>query len=254
MIKDGIDETSVEGAADIPYAIPNILVDLHSPELPVPVQWWRSVGHSHTAFVVESFLDEIAHAAGRDPVQLRRELLAGHPRHLGVLELATERAGWGKALPNGHRLGVAVHASFGSYIGQVAEVSVADNGRIRVHRLVCAVDCGRIVNPDTIAAQMESTVVFGLTAALYGQITLQDGRVVQGNFEGYPLLGIDETPRIEVHILPSTEPPGGIGEPGVPPVAPAVANGLFAVSGARLRALPLTPEKVLAAMGKGKKT
>ena len=251
MIKEGIDETSVEGAADTPYAIPNILVDLHSPTQPVPVLWWRSVGHSHTAFVVESFLDEVAHAAGRDPVELRRTLLAKHPRHLGVLELAVQKAGWGKPLPAGRGMGVAVHSSFGSYVAQVAEVSVNKAGGVRVHRVVCAVDCGRIVNPDTIAAQMESGIVFGLTAALYGAITFKDGRVEQGNFDDYPLLRLDETPEIEVHIVPSTENPGGIGEPGVPPIAPAVANALFAVSGARVRSLPLTADKVLAAMGKG---
>ncbi len=251
MIKEGIDETSVEGAADTPYAIPNILVDLHSPTQPVPVLWWRSVGHSHTAFVVESFLDEVAHATGRDPVELRRTLLAKHPRHLGVLELAVQKAGWGKTLPAGRGMGVAVHSSFGSYVAQVAEVSVSKTGDVRVHRVVCAVDCGRIVNPDTIAAQMESGIVFGLTAALYGAITFKDGRVEQGNFDDYPLLRLDETPEIEVHIVPSTENPGGIGEPGVPPIAPAVSNALFAVSGARVRSLPLTAEKVLAAMGKG---
>jgi isoquinoline 1-oxidoreductase beta subunit len=251
MIKDGIDETSVEGAADIPYTVANILVDLHSPRLPVPVQWWRSVGHSHTAFVVESFLDEVAHATGRDPVELRRTLLSGQPRHLGVLDLAVQKAGWGKPLPDGHRLGVAVHASFGSFIAQVAEVSVGKAGKILVHRVVCAVDCGRIVNPDTIVAQIESAIVFGLTAALYGAITLKNGRVEQDNFNNYPLLRQDETPRIEVHIVPSTEAPGGIGEPGVPPVAPAVANALFAASGTRIRSLPMTPEKVMAVSGKG---
>jgi isoquinoline 1-oxidoreductase beta subunit len=249
MIKEGIDETSVEGAADTPYAFPNLLVDLHSPTLPVPVLWWRSVGHSHTAFVVESFLDEVAHAAGRDPVELRRALLAGHPRHLGVLELAAHQAGWGKTLEAGHGTGVAVHASFGSYIAQVAEISVSKSGRIRVHRVVCAVDCGRIVNPDTIVAQMESAIVFGLTAALYGEITIKDGRIEQGNFHDYPLLRLDETPRIEVHIVPGSDEPGGIGEPGVPPIAPAVANALFALSGARVRSLPLTSDKVRTALG-----
>jgi len=247
-IKDGIDPTSVEGAADLPYGIPNIRVDLHSPELPITVQWWRSVGHSHTAFVVESFLDEVAHAADRDPVEFRRKLLADSPRHLSVLNLAVEKAGWGQPLADGHRLGVAVAASYGSYAAQVAEVSASPEGSIKVHRIVCAIDCGRLVNPDTIVAQMESGIVFGLTAALYGEITVQKGRVVQGNFDDYPLLSIDETPDIEVHIVPSGEPPGGIGEPGVPPVAPAVANALFALNGARVRSLPLTPKKVLQAM------
>jgi isoquinoline 1-oxidoreductase beta subunit len=252
MIKNGIDETSVEGAADLPYAVPNLLVDLHSPKLAVPVQWWRSVGHSHSAFAVESFVDEIAHAAGQDPLSLRQKLLADHQRHLCVLELATKKAGWESPLPAGYGRGVAVHASFGSFVAQVAEVSADPSGHIQVHRIVCAVDCGRIVNPDTIAAQMESAIIFGLSAALKDAITLKEGRVEQGNFDDYPLLRIDETPQVEVHIVPSTEAPGGIGEPGVPPVAPAVANALFAASGARVRSMPLTPAKVLAEMGRKK--
>ncbi|HBT82801.1 MAG TPA: twin-arginine translocation pathway signal protein, partial [Desulfuromonas sp.] len=251
MIKDGIDETSVEGAADTPYAFPNLLVDLHTPQLPVTVLWWRSVGHSHTAFVVESFLDEVAHAAGTDPVTLRRTLLAQQPRPRGVLELAASKAGWGTPLAAGRGRGIAVHASFGSYLAQVAEVSLEKNGRVRVHRVVCAIDCGRVVNPDTIAAQMESGIAFGLSAALHGAITLKAGRVEQGNFDDYPLLRLDEMPQVEVHIVPSSEAPGGVGEPGVPPIAPAVANALFALSGARVRSLPLTPEKVLAALAKG---
>ncbi len=247
----GIDETSVEGAADTPYAFANLLVDLHSPKLPVPVQWWRSVGHSHNAFVVESFLDEVAHASGRDPLELRKTLLVGHPRRLGVLALASRKAGWGTPLPAGHGRGVAVHLSFGSYVAQVAQVSVNAKGDVRVHRVVCAVDCGRIVNPDIIAAQMESAIVFGLSAALYDAITLKNGRVEQGNFGDYPLLAMDETPLIEVHIVESNEAPGGIGEPGVPPVAPAVANALFAATRARVRSLPLTRAGVQAAMEKG---
>ncbi|HXV20007.1 MAG TPA: xanthine dehydrogenase family protein molybdopterin-binding subunit, partial [Desulfuromonadales bacterium] len=251
MVKEGVDETSVEGASDIPYAIPNLLVDLHSPKNVVPVLWWRSVGHSHTAFVVEGFLDEAAHAAGKDPFEFRRALLAGKPRHRGVLELAAQKAGWGKALPAGRGRGIAVHESFGSFIAQVAEVSVGPKGEVRVHRVVCAIDCGKIVNPDTIEAQMESGIVFGLSAALHGAITLKNGRVEQGNFDDYPLLRIDEMPQVEVHIVPSEEAPGGVGEPGVPPVAPAVANAVFAASGARLRSLPMTPEKVQQAMRKG---
>jgi isoquinoline 1-oxidoreductase beta subunit len=248
-----IDRSAVEGAADTPYAFGSILVDLHSTRLPVTVQWWRSVGHSHTAFVVESFLDELAHAAGQDPVTLRRTLLANHPRHLGVLNLAVQKAGWGKPLPAGHALGVAVHSSFKSYVAEVAEVSVNEKGKVRVHRVVCVVDCGRIVNPDTIAAQMESGIIFGLTATLFGAITLKNGRVEQGNFDTYPLLRMSETPTIEVHIIPSSEAPGGIGEPGVPPIAPAVANALFAASGARVRSLPMTPDKVLQAKAKAEK-
>jgi isoquinoline 1-oxidoreductase beta subunit len=254
MIKNGIDHTSVEGAQDIPYAIPNILVDLHSPRLGVPVQWWRSVGHSHTGFVVESFLDEVAHAAGKDPFELRRALLADKPRHRGVLELAAEKAGWGKPLPAGQGRGIAVHESFGSFIAQVAEVSVTPKGDVRVHRVVCVVDCGRTVNPDTIAAQMESGIVFGLSAALYGAITLKDGRVEQGNFNDYPVLRINEMPRVEVHIMPSSEKPGGIGEPGVPPIAPAVANAVFAATGVRLRSLPISREALVQGMTREKGT
>jgi isoquinoline 1-oxidoreductase beta subunit len=251
MVKEGIDETSVEGASDIPYAIPNLLVDLHSPKNVVPVLWWRSVGHSHTAFVVEGFLDEAAQAAGQDPFEFRRALLAYKPRHRVVLELAAKKAGWGKALPAGRGRGIAVHESFGSFIAQVAEVSVGPQGEVRVHRVVCAIDCGKIVNPDTIEAQMESGIVFGLSAALHGAITLKDGRVEQDNFDDYPLLRIDEMPQVEVHIVPSEEVPGGVGEPGVPPIAPAVANAVFAASGLRLRSLPMTPAKVLQAMQKG---
>ncbi|HEY6838214.1 MAG TPA: xanthine dehydrogenase family protein molybdopterin-binding subunit [Geobacteraceae bacterium] len=248
MIKNGIDGASVEGAKDIPYAIPNLLVDLHSPKLGVPVLWWRSVGHSHTAFVVESFLDEAAHATKKDPVEFRRALLVNKPRHRGVLERVVREAGWGGTLPSGHGRGVAVHESFGSYIAQVAEVSVSKEGKIRVHRVVCAIDCGRTVNPDTIKAQMESGIIFGLSAALHGAITLKNGRVEQSNFDGYPVVRMSEVPRIEVHIVASKEKAGGVGEPGVPPIAPAVANAVFAATGARLRSLPMTPEAVLRAM------
>jgi isoquinoline 1-oxidoreductase subunit beta len=250
LVKDGIDHTSVEGASDLPYAIPNIRVDLHSPRSIVPVLWWRSVGHSHTAFVVESFIDEAAHAAGKDPYEFRRALLGKSPRHKGVLELAAQKAGWGSPLAAGRGRGIAVHESFGSFIAQVAEVSVNPAGEVRVHRVVCAIDCGRIVNPDTIEAQMESGIVFGLSAALYGAITIREGRVVEGNFDDYPILRIDRMPRVEVHIMPSREPAGGVGEPGVPPIAPAVANAIFAATGARLRTLPMTPEKVREALKK----
>ncbi len=250
LVKNGIDSSSVQGAADTPYAFPNLLVDLHSPKLPIPVQWWRSVGHSFTAFVMESFLDEAAHAGGQDPVALRRMLLSSHPRHRGVLELAAQKAGWAAPLPPGRGRGVAVHESFGSFVAQVAEVSVNPAGDVRVRRVVCAVDCGRFVNPDTIVAQMESAIAFGLSAALYEAITLKDGRVEQGNFDDFPMLALDEAPQVEVHIVRSTEAPGGIGEPGVPPVAPAVANAVFAATGARVRTLPMTRANVMAAMGK----
>jgi isoquinoline 1-oxidoreductase beta subunit len=240
MIKNGIDETSVEGAADSPYlaAISDHRVDLHTTTLPIPVLWWRSVGHTHTAFVVESFLDELAHAAGKDPLALRRELLPPGSRPRGALDRAAEAFGWGRPLPAGHAAGIAVHESFGSAVAEAAEVSV-ENGHIRVHRVVCAVDCGPVVNPDGIEAQMQSGIVFGLSAALYGEITFRDGRVEQSNFHDYPVLRMLEMPRVEVHIVPSDKKMGGVGEPGTPPIAPAVANALFALTGQRLRRLPL---------------
>jgi isoquinoline 1-oxidoreductase beta subunit len=242
MIQNDVDPASVEGAKEIPYEIPNILVDLHSPKMGVPVQWWRSVGHSHTAFVVESFIDEAAREAGKDPYEFRSKLLIKHPRHYGVLKLAAEKAGWGRPLPKGRGRGIAVHESFGSFIAQVAEVSVNAAGIVRVHRVVCAIDCGRFVNPDTIRAQIESAIVFGLSAALYGKITLQDGKVEQSNFHDYPLLRLNEMPLIEVHIVSSEEKSGGVGEPGVPPIAPAVCNAIFAVTGKRIRSLPIPSE------------
>jgi isoquinoline 1-oxidoreductase beta subunit len=244
MINDGVDTTSVEGAEDIPYDIPNILVDLHSPELAVPVQWWRSVGHSHTAFVVESFMDEMAHAAGKDPYEFRRTLLVNHPRHKAVLELAAEKAGWGSPVPEGRGRGIAVHKSFGSLVAQVAEVSLSREGAVRVHRVVCAIDCGRVTNPDIAKAQMEGGIVFGLTAALHGAITLKDGQVEQSNFHNYPLLTLPEMPEVEVFMVSSDEPPSGVGEPGVPPIAPAVANAVFAASGKRIRRLPMRAEEL----------
>jgi isoquinoline 1-oxidoreductase beta subunit len=241
MVKEGIDATSVEGAADLPYAVPSLHVELHTPGKGVPVLWWRSVGHSHNAFVTECFLDELAHAGGRDPVEFRRTLLKGHPRHLGVLELAAEKAGWGRALPAGRARGVAVHESFGSFVAQVAEVSLI-KGLPRVHRVVCAIDCGKIVNPDTIAAQMEGGIGFGLSAALYGQVSFKNGRVEQSNFHDYPIVRMDEMPAVETHIFPSRDKPGGVGEPATPPIAPAVANALFALTGKRLRRLPIRRE------------
>ncbi len=242
LVNEGIDGTSVEGAQDSPYEIPNLLVDLHTPETGVPVQWWRSVGHSHTAFVVESFLDEAAHRAGKDPYEFRRKLLSNHPRHRRVLELAAEKAGWGVPVPEGKGRGIAVHESFGSVVAEMAEVSVGPQGKVRVHKVVCAIDCGSVVNPATVEAQMESGIVFGLSAALYGAVTLKDGRVEQSNFNDYPVLRIGEMPIIEVHIVPSTEAPGGVGEPATPPIAPAVTNAVFALTGKRIRRLPIDPE------------
>jgi isoquinoline 1-oxidoreductase subunit beta len=247
MIRDGVDSTSVEGAADLIYGIPNLQVDLHSPKNEVPVQWWRSVGHSHTGFSVEAFLDELAHAGGKDPYQLRRTLLAKQPRMLAVLDLAAHKADWGGALPAGHGRGIAAHFSFDSYVAQVAEVSVEKDGRVRVHRVVAAVDCGRSVNPDTVKAQLEGGIIFGLSAALKTEITLDKGRVQQRNFDDYPMVRMFEAPEIEVFIVPSTEKPTGVGEPGVPPVAPAVANAIFDASGKRVRRLPIKPEDLRSA-------
>lgn len=252
MVKNGIDAVSVEGAANLPYAVPHLKVDLHTPtDIKVPVLWWRSVGSSHTAYSTETFIDQVAAAQGRDPLALRLELLAGHPRHAAVLRLAADKAGWGTPLaPDkaGTRRGrgIAVHESFNSYVAQVAEVTVAKDGSLKVDRVVCAVDCGTAINPDNIRAQVEGAVGFALSAALHGEITLQAGRVVQGNFDGYPPLRINEMPRVEVHILPSTAPPSGIGEPGVPPVAPAVANAIAAATGKRLTRMPFRPADLAA--------
>jgi isoquinoline 1-oxidoreductase beta subunit len=242
--KKEVDPASVEGAGNIPYEIPNVSVDLHSPKIGIPVLWWRSVGHSHTAFVVESFLDEVAYAGGKDPYALRRKLLTKHPRHLGVLQLAAEKAGWGNPLAKGHGRGMAVHESFGSFVAQVAEVSVNPSGTVRVHKVVCAIDCGRIVNPDTIKAQMESGIVFGLSATLHGEITFKQGRVIQSNFHDYPILRMSEMPMVEVYIVPSDEKSGGVGEPGVPPIAPAVCNAIFAATNKRIRRLPIRVEEL----------
>ncbi|WP_223502158.1 xanthine dehydrogenase family protein molybdopterin-binding subunit [Pseudomonas sp. BF-R-24] len=240
MVKDGIDKTSVEGVVDSPYieGLANHQIELHSPTTGISVLWLRSVGHTHTAFVMESLIDELATAAGKDPVEYRRTLLKDHPRHLGVLNLAVQKANWKAPLPDGHALGVAVHESFGSYVAQVAEVS-QDNLAIRVHRVVCAVDCGIAVNPQSIAAQMESCITFGLSFALHSKLTLKDGQVVQSNYHDYRVLRLNEMPLVEVHIVPSSDKPGGIGEAGVPPMAPAVANAVFALTGQRLRELPL---------------
>src|SRR5271169_1834098 len=238
MIKNGIDGTSVEGAANLPYAIPNMSVELSTTETGVPVLWWRVVGSSHTAYATEAFMDEIAHAAGKDPFAFRQAMLERHPRHKAVLELAANAAGWGSPLPKGKGRGIAVAEAFGTYVAQVAEATVAQNGQVKVDRVVCAVDCGTPINPDVITAQMEGGIGFGLGAALYGAITLKDGKVEQTNFDAYQVLRIDEMPKVEVHIVPSPEAPTGVGEPGVAPIGPAVANAVFAATGKRLRILP----------------
>ena len=251
MVKDGIDGVPVEGAANLPYAIPNLTVDLHPPaDIGVPVLWWRSVGSSHTAYSTEVFLDEVAAAMGKDPLALRLELLAGHPRHAGVLRLAADKAGWGKPLKAaaGERRGrgVAVHESFNSYVAQVAEVTVGKDGSLKVDRIVCAVDCGTAINPDNIRSQVEGAVGFALSAALHGEITLKQGRVEQGNFDSYPPLRINQMPAVEVHIVPSSAAPTGIGEPGVPPTAPAVANAIAAATGKYLRRMPFNTAELKA--------
>lgn len=241
MVKNGIDPTSVEGASTIAYQIPNIAVNLATTQVGVPVLWWRVVGSSHTTFAVETFIDEVAHAAGQDPYQFRRKLLERHPRLLGVLDLAAEKAGWAQgALPAGRGRGIAVAEAFHSFVAQVAEVSVSASGQVRVERVVCAVDCGTPINPDVIRAQMEGGIGFGLGAALYGAITLKEGRVEQSNFNGYRVLRFNEMPAVEVYIVPSAEAPTGVGEPGVAPVGPAVANAIFAATGRRHHVFPLS--------------
>ena len=242
MVKDGVDPTSTEGVADTPYDIPNMNVQLHTVNPGVPVLWWRSVGHSHTAFVMETMIDELAAAAGQDPVAYRRTLLAKHPRVARVLDLAASKAGWGTPVAPGRARGVAVHESFGSICAQVAEVSLNGN-EIRVHKVTAAYDCGLVVNPMGVEAQLQSAIAFGLSAALYGEITLKDGRVEQSNFHDYRVLRMNEMPLVEVHLVPGGDKPTGVGEPGTPPVAPAVANALFALTKKRVRTLPLGSAK-----------
>lgn len=236
-LADGVDQSSVEGAANLPYAIPNLRVEYCRLDVPVPIGFWRSVGSSQNAFVTECFVDEVAALAGVDPYEFRRRHLAD-PRARAVLELAASKAGWGTPLPSGRFRGIAYAACYGSRAAEVAEVSVS-GGKVRVHRVVAAIDCGQVVNPDTVEAQVEGAIVYGLTAALHGEITLDGGRVRQGNFDSYPLLRLTEMPGIEVHIVPSNEAPGGVGEPGTPPIAPAVANAVFQATGTRIRRLPI---------------
>jgi isoquinoline 1-oxidoreductase beta subunit len=238
--KDGIDPDSVEGATDLAYVLPNMRVEFSRIEPPgIPTAFWRSVGPSHNVFVVESFIDELAAAAKQDPVAYRLALLGNNPRARAVLALAAEQAGWGKPSPDGTGLGVSLQHAFATYMAQVAKVEISKSGAVRVRRVVCAVDCGTVVNPDTVEAQVHGGIIFGLTAALYGKITLQNGRVEQGNFDTYQLLRMDEAPKIEVHIVQSSELPGGVGETGTSAVAPAVTNAIFAATGRRLRSLPI---------------
>jgi isoquinoline 1-oxidoreductase beta subunit len=236
----GIDGTTTEGASNLPYAVANIDVDVHTTDVGIPVLWWRSVGSTHNAYATEVFFDMVAKAANKNPLEFRRALLAKHPRHLAVLNLAAEKAGWGNALPAGTARGIAVAESFRSYVAQVAEVTRTDKG-FKVTRIVCAVDCGVAINPDVIRAQMEGGIGYGLSAILKGAITLKDGVVEQGNFDSYEVLRMDEMPKIEVHIVPSTAAPSGVGEPGVPPTGPAVANAIFALTGKPVTKLPMAP-------------
>ncbi len=238
IVKDGIDATTVEGASDTPYALAAYRFGVHNGREGVPVLWWRSVGHSHTAHVMEVMIDDLAHAAGADPVAYRLGLLANAPRLAGVLRLAADKAGWGAAQQKGSGLGVAVHESFGSYVAMVAQVSAAE-GRVKVERIVAAVDVGVAVNPDVIRAQVEGAVGFALSSVLRNRITLKDGQVQEANFDAYEPTRISEMPKVEVHIVSSKAAPTGIGEPGVPVLAPAIANAVFAATGQRLRSLPL---------------
>jgi isoquinoline 1-oxidoreductase beta subunit len=223
----------------MPYAIPNLRVEVHNTREGVPILWWRSVGHSITGFVTNGVIDELATLANKDPYEYRRELLKEKPRHLAVLERAATAANWGQALPAGHFHGIALQESFGSIVAQVAEVSVS-NGKARVHRVTCAVDCGLAVNPSQVVAQMESGILYGLSAALDGEINIEGGRVVEGNFDSYRVLRLVDSPAIDVHIVTSGGPIGGIGEPGTPPIAPAVCNAIFAATGQRIRRLPIS--------------
>ncbi len=237
----GVDSDALAGAQTLPYAIPNVNVDFVRLPVDVPNWWWRAVGHSHNGFTTESFLDELASVGGIDPAEYRRRLLADHPRHAGVLERVVAESGWGGSLPEGMARGLSVHESFGSFVAQVAEVSI-ENGLPRVHRIVVAVDCGQTINPDTIEAQMDSSVAYGLSAALWGKISFDAGRVIESNFHDYRVVRMNQMPEVETHIIESRERPGGIGEAGLPPVASAVGNAVFTLTGTRMRRLPFADQ------------
>jgi isoquinoline 1-oxidoreductase beta subunit len=241
FFKDGVDLFQVEGLADLSYAVPNVRVDYHHVAGGVPVLWWRSVGHSYTGFVKETLIDDAARAAKKDPIDYRIGLLAAHPRQVTVLQRLREKSNWGRA-PRGRHQGVALHESFGSIIGQVAEIAI-EAGAIRVYRVTAVVDCGTAVNPEGVRAQVMSAVIYGLSAALHGKITFKEGRVEQSNFHDYPVVGFADAPVVDTHIINSGAKMGGMGEPGLPPIAPAVANALLAATGKRVRSLPLTPDK-----------
>src|SRR6059036_3944458 len=240
---DGVDFISVDGSATLPYDIPNVRVEYTEADPGIPYGFWRSVGASVQGYVVEAFIDELATTAGKDPYQFRHDLLSKAPRHRAVLDLVAEKSGWGKPLPAGHARGIAVMEAFGSIVGEVAEVSVT-NGSVRVHKIWCAVDTGWVINPDTIKAQMEGGTIYGLTAALKGEITIQNGRVVQRHFNDYPMIRHNEAPVVEVHILPSTETPGGIGEPSTAVAAGALVNAVSAATGKRIYRLPIRAEQL----------
>jgi isoquinoline 1-oxidoreductase beta subunit len=238
--KNGLDPDSTEGAIDLVYALPNFHVEYVRVEPPgIPTAFWRSVGPSHNVFVTEGFMDELAVAAKQDPIAYRLALLDKSPRAKAVLTLAAENSGWGQPLPQRMGRGVSLQFVFGTYMAQVAEVEVAKDGTVRVRRVVCAVDCGTVVNPDTVRAQIQSAIIFGITATLYGEISLKNGRVEQTNFDSYQVLRMDEAPEIEVHIVQNSEPPGGMGECGTSAIVPAVANAIFAATGKRLRKMPV---------------
>jgi len=239
--RNGVERSAIEGLANCPYRAGALKVWVNLKNTHVPVMWWRSVGSSQNAFAVESFIDEVAHEAGRDPLDYRRELLAHRPDFLAVLDALADKGDWGKPMPEGKGRGLAIHEAFGTIVGEIAEVAVDEKGAIRVERVVACVDCGHLVNPLTAAMQIESAVLYGLTAALFDEITIKEGRVVQGNFDSYPIARMGDAPKIDTHfVLSGGEKWGGLGEPGTPPIAPAIANAVFAATGKRIRALPLT--------------
>ena len=238
-LEGGIDRSFLNGFHDLPYQVPNLLIDYAMRNTHVPVGFWRSVNHSQNAFFRECFVDEMAHAAGADPYEYRRQLLPPDSKDRAVLDAAARHAGWGTPLPAGVFRGIAVMDGYGSYAAQVAEVSLDARGQVRVHRVVCAIDSGHVVNPDTVRAQVEGAIIYGLTAALYGEITIENGRASQGNFDTYRMMRLHEMPQVEVALVPSGGFWGGVGEPGLPPIAPAVCNALFAATGRRIRSLPL---------------
>lgn len=242
------DKTNAEGSADMQYEIDHIAIEHVLSRTPVPVGFWRSVGHSYNAFFKESFVDELAHAAGKDAYEFRRNLLQKHPRHRKILEVAAQKSAWASQMEKGAGRGIALHESFHSIVAQVAEVSVSADGKIHVTRVVCVIDFGSTINPDTVIAQMESSIIFGVSAALFGEITIKNGRVEQGNFPSYDMVRLAETPVIEVHIVNSGAALGGVGEPGTPPIAPALANAIFAATGKRIRKLPIRASDIQAAI------